>query len=588
MSSNSSSIQEEEEKTTTTAEEDATANNSRVTIRLIQVTDVYTLENFPSLSTLIAEKRKENLVYGPTVSMLTGDFLAPYLLASLDKGRGMISMLNAVPIDVVTWGNHDINDCAHEDVLARAAEYHGTIVNSNMTDHASYKLGLGNSVDHLVIQAGQNQHHIRRVALLGIITSSLNCYGHLVRVPEDVCIDDPWDTINAMLTKLQGDKVDLVVPLCHLYESQDNKTCELFDLPLVLSGHDHHVVDRLHCGTRLLKAGSDAIHAVIVDLTWDNCTVPGNQPRITYDIVNVKEWEPDPVIQKKMEQATAVLTHLNHTQLCAIPDSFRPLISAHRDQRCSMGTFLTTTLLAALNKQRHAGPHGGEAIDACIIPGGSIRGAGTHPPNSYFSMRDLKSEFETRTIVGCVHVKGQVLQAAVKSTRNIPNPNMFQCDKDVVEDSITGLVTHIGGSAIDLDRMYCIATTVDFWNGCEVLLEYFKLYPEQTYTGEEAFGTIYSVLVSYFAGNVWAQLLHVLDHDGDSHISTDEFKKVDSNDDGSIDVKEMLQIMAMKGGFEVDAAELEFALQVMRNAGDRNNDGKLTLDELNSAVAAHP
>jgi Ca2+-binding EF-hand superfamily protein len=165
---------------------------------------------------------------------------------------------------------------------------------------------------------------------------------------------------------------------------------------------------------------------------------------------------------------------------------------------------------------------------------------------------------------------------------------MFQCDKDVVEDSITGLVTHIGGSAIDLDRMYCIATTVDFWNGCEVLLEYFKLYPEQTYTEEMSFGTIHSVLVSYFAGNVWAQLLHVLDQDGDCHISTDEFKKVDLNDDGSIDVKEMLQIMAKKGGFEVDASELEFALQVMRSAGDGNNDGKLTLDELNSAVAAHP
>ena len=192
----------EEEKTMIAVDDAMNANIHRLTIQLIQVTDVYTLENFPSLSTLIAEKRKENSAHGPTVSMLTGDFLAPYLLASLDKRRGMISMLNAIPIDVVTWGNHDINDCTHEDVLARVAEYHGTIVNSNMTDHASYKLGLGNSVDHFVIQAGQDQH-IRRVALLGIITSSLNCYGHLVRVPEDVRIDDPWDTIDAMLTKLQ-------------------------------------------------------------------------------------------------------------------------------------------------------------------------------------------------------------------------------------------------------------------------------------------------------------------------------------------------------------------------------------------------
>ena len=43
--------------------------------------------------------------------MLTRDFLAPYLLSNLDKGRGMIAMLNR-SVQVLTWGNHDINDPA--------------------------------------------------------------------------------------------------------------------------------------------------------------------------------------------------------------------------------------------------------------------------------------------------------------------------------------------------------------------------------------------------------------------------------------------------------------------------------------------
>ena len=37
---------------------------------------------------------------------------------------------------------------------------------------------------------------------------------------------------------------------------------------MVLSGHDHHVVDRMVDGTRLLKPGQDGIKAVILDLTW--------------------------------------------------------------------------------------------------------------------------------------------------------------------------------------------------------------------------------------------------------------------------------------------------------------------------------
>ena len=53
-------------------------------IRIIQVTDVYKLENFPSLKTLINEKRNEQHKQGgKTISVLTGDFLAPYLLSSL-------------------------------------------------------------------------------------------------------------------------------------------------------------------------------------------------------------------------------------------------------------------------------------------------------------------------------------------------------------------------------------------------------------------------------------------------------------------------------------------------------------------------
>ena len=51
----------------------------------------YTLENFPSIRTLILEKSTEfETVHGSaarTVSMLTGDFLMPHLLSIVDKGN---------------------------------------------------------------------------------------------------------------------------------------------------------------------------------------------------------------------------------------------------------------------------------------------------------------------------------------------------------------------------------------------------------------------------------------------------------------------------------------------------------------------
>jgi hypothetical protein len=46
----------------------------------------------------------------------SGDFLAPYLLSSLDKERGMIHMLNETPVDFVIFGNHK-DDVGHDEQL---------------------------------------------------------------------------------------------------------------------------------------------------------------------------------------------------------------------------------------------------------------------------------------------------------------------------------------------------------------------------------------------------------------------------------------------------------------------------------------
>jgi len=91
---------------------------------VLHITDVYTLENFGSFKTLLEETREKS--QGATVvCMLTGDFLSPYLLSSVDRGKGMMHALNSLPMDYLTWGNHeaDIDHrtgmCAHERVWPR-------------------------------------------------------------------------------------------------------------------------------------------------------------------------------------------------------------------------------------------------------------------------------------------------------------------------------------------------------------------------------------------------------------------------------------------------------------------------------------
>ena len=80
-------------------------------LRIVHITDVYTLANFPSLKTMLGEMRASVGGAGGggrCVSVLTGDFLAPYLLSSFDKVRMMMIMMMMITVMIMmmtrAWG----------------------------------------------------------------------------------------------------------------------------------------------------------------------------------------------------------------------------------------------------------------------------------------------------------------------------------------------------------------------------------------------------------------------------------------------------------------------------------------------------
>ena len=70
-------------------------DEARLTV--IQITDVYTLEHLASVKRLVEETREKS-VGSKVICMITGDFLSPYLLASVDRGQGMMDALNSIPM----------------------------------------------------------------------------------------------------------------------------------------------------------------------------------------------------------------------------------------------------------------------------------------------------------------------------------------------------------------------------------------------------------------------------------------------------------------------------------------------------------
>jgi len=524
------------------------------TLRIIQITDVYVLDNFPHLRNLIKEKAAELAVCGggKTISMLTGDFLAPYLLSSLDKGAGMMSMLNATPIDYLTWGNHE-DDVGDADVHKREREYKGCWINTNMQSHETFAESTC-QVDKEVIElASTDGSNRRRIGMIGVMSNSPSLYRP--NAFAGATIEDPWVCMQRYKEKLEKeDRCDMVVPLCHLYEPQDERTCKEFDFPLILSGHDHHVVDRTIEGTRLLKPGLDGHKAWIIDITWRGGS-RDCQPEITAELATVKNWPADPDMVKLATKAYSVLDPLRHTQLAKIGHQYRPLTSFNsRGCRVSMGTYLLSRIRDALNMYD---PLGGTAsCDCAMLKGGNVRGGKDYKDDENLTLEVLQSELEETKIIVTVPVPGFVLKVGLRETYTAPNPGWMQYD-DGVELDADGFVTKVGGEPIDLSRVYKVASISDFWRkrDAPTIGAYFEQQPHLLPEPDSGV-PMHALLIRLFAVQIWSRIWKKLQIDPElGIIPSDAFRLMDKDGDGKLSREDIKQSIEGIAGMETFAGQ---------------------------------
>eukprot|EP00978_Attheya_sp_CCMP212_P034539 scaffold145101_cov59-Attheya_sp.AAC.2 len=597
-------------------------------LTIVQITDVYTLEHFASLRTLLQETKKDLQGCGcdgahTVISVLTGDFLAPYLLSSVDRGNGMMKALAQTPIDYVTWGNHEA-DIDHRTVCRHVRQFPGKWLNSNMQSHEAMDAQLPFDVITVTTPDGT---HERTVGLVAVLSNDPALYSHF-KPPGafgGATIDDPWDTLQRYQDMLMAAPYhcDVVLPLQHTYVPDDHKTCRQFDFPVVLSGHDHHRVDEVIEGTRLLKPGLDGIYATVLEFSWpDNVNhnnmknknkddAPNKNPNVKARFVQVEDWEPDPVLQQELDKAYDVLLPLRNTELARVPPTFQPLSSVNsRGCVCTMGTYICSLVKSSMNTARRQRAH---MVDAVIIMGGNIRGGTEYPEDAFFSLEALESEIKGDETIGVVPMPGWVLADGIAATHDgDPKPGWMQYDDGIQEQVVDGKsqVTHVGGQPLDRDRIYRVATKiVDLTNGqSEPLTEYFHAYPE-LFPPKGAYVNVHAELMSYFARNLWRKIWEAVapkrpsllvqdDEDQDSVqdnsflptpydilcVPDDECKPerrlelLDSDHDGIVSVDDIQTALRDLVGLSVHEDETSLA-QFVHSFADTTGTGEVTLED---------
>lgn len=547
---------------------------------VLQITDVYTLQHLASFKTLVQET-KQKYPGAKVITMLTGDFLSPYLLSSIDQGKGMMHALNSIPLDYLTWGNHEA-DIAHKVVCKHVRNFRGTWINSNMLDHEA----MDHQVEYAVVDIpSPNGKQTRKVGLVAVLSDDPKLYANF-KPPGafgGATITDPWEA----LTKYQDilkDRVDMILPLQHLYVPDDHKTCENFDFPVVLSGHDHHRVDETVNGTRLLKPGMNAVYSTMLQISWEDETTVS--PMIRAKFVEIDDYMPDPKLDQENEGAYDALEPLRNTELARVPPLFEPLSSNDsRGSVCTMGTYICSLLKSSMSVTRRQRRH---RIDAVLLMGGNIRGNADYKRGSYFSLEMLESEIKGNEVIAVVEMPGWLLLEGVQATHcGEPKPGWMQYDIGIEEDtSVTPpVVTKVNGKAIQRDKIYRIATKIsDLTNGqSPPWTKYYKEHPEYL-PPKGAYINIHSELMSYFGRNLWRKLWdaisEIIKENGMKKGCHAEFrlKQLDSDGDGTVTVADLRKGLESLLGYSIDERENTLAEFVHRFA-DTTGNGVVKLED---------
>jgi 2',3'-cyclic-nucleotide 2'-phosphodiesterase (5'-nucleotidase family) len=294
-----------------------------------------------------------------------------------------------------------------------------------MIDHEAMDAQQEYDIVEISSPDGENE---RKVGIMAVLSADPALYGHFKEPGPfgGATITDPWEALAKYKKILEEEhNCDMILPLQHTYVPDDHKTCELFDFPVLLSGHDHHRVDEVVHGTRLIKPGMNAAYATVLEYSWPD--KDSTKPKIRARFVKCDDWPEDPELAEENERAYDALIPLRNTELARVPSSFEPLSSnGSRESVCTIGKYICSLLRSSLNESRRQRRH---QIDAVLLMGGNIRGNADYPDGSFFSLEALEAEIKSDEVVAVVPMPGWLLAEGVSvSHAGDPIPGWMQYD----------------------------------------------------------------------------------------------------------------------------------------------------------------
>ena len=513
---------------------------------------MYSLENLPRFATLVRHYSVPSSIEpaDALLVVLAGDFVAPSMLSSLDRGKGMVDCLNAAGVTHVIFGNHE-DDIPMAELHKRIAEFRGTWLSTNIleVDPALPR--------HQVILVTSPGGETMRVGLVGVVMTDEAVYhrppfGGAKLWPANECVLREAEILR------RRERCDLVIPITHQSLADDRaliRESASEPFALILGGHEHDVHVERDLGTWIVKAGSEAERAAIVEITWTD-TSPRGAPDVAVRLEPVAQYEEDGDVRALVTLHMKQVVELERAVVLPLAPGETLSSIGSRSRQVSLGTLVCSHLRDSFG------------ADTCILNGGGIRGGREY--SQHLAFGDIKEELPFENEMVKVSLPGAVLREAILASRALApqeSGGFLQVDDGVTFDATTGDVTEVAGAPLELNGSYQVVTVRAFFTGMDhedPLVLFASAHPEKippVTTGRE----LKEALLEALALDLWRKLggFDALDTDGDGLVT-------------ALDIERSLTVLF---GEKVSALTVTLVL----NAVDKNHDKQVSREE--SALA---
>lgn len=414
-------------------------------VTLLHLNDVYEIEPVEGGKSgglaRVATLRQRLAAAGPLLVTHGGDFVSPSALGTAVvsgerlRGRQMVSVLNALGLDVAVLGNHEF-DIGEAPLLARIAESRFTTLGANVQQKDGTP--IPGTVPY-AIRTVSTPGGPLRLAIFGVLLPS--------NTPPWTSWEAPLETA-ARWARVLRDSADVVVALTHLALEEDAQVAALPGVDLVLGGHEHenYTVYRGPRAVPVLKADANARSVQVVRIS---VAAAGSRPTVRAELVPIGADLPEEpstaaVVASWVDSAFAGYRREGFTPRAVVATLTAPLDGREATVRTRPGA-LTALMVQGLRLQF-------PEAELAIMNGGSVRiddVIPVGPLTEYDVIRILP--FGGRTVLA--EVRGDLLQFVLdQGQRNAGSGGYLHSD---ARRGAAGW--EVAGAPLDPARVYRVA-----------------------------------------------------------------------------------------------------------------------------------